>query len=118
MWQLESEATKASSGSTEDSSDWGSGTTCGELDAGTFAPPSNRHSCARLYLLSTKGSSLRTHATVTVCVDIRPSKVQVIDLRAVDPGGMHVRWFVPPQREASRLNHHTARSSSRRAACR
>ena len=47
MWQLDSEATNASSGSTAAASDSGSGTTCGELEAGTTAPPSKLHWCAR-----------------------------------------------------------------------
>ena len=48
MWQLASEATKASSGSTAAALDIGNGTTCGELDAGTSTPPSKRQTCARL----------------------------------------------------------------------
>ncbi|BCR22963.1 hypothetical protein KAM426_04900 [Aquipseudomonas alcaligenes] len=42
MWQLDNEATKASSGSTAATSEQGNGTTCGEDDAGTSTPPSNR----------------------------------------------------------------------------
>ena len=42
MWQLDSEATKASSGSTAAATDIGSGTTCGDderdLDAAVEAP--------------------------------------------------------------------------------
>ena len=43
MWQLDSEATKASSGSTAAASDIGSGTTCGDEEAGisyrAYGPP-------------------------------------------------------------------------------
>ena len=48
MWQLESEATNASSGSTAASTDIGMRTTFGEEDAGTSMPPSKRHVCPRL----------------------------------------------------------------------
>ena len=48
MWQLESAATKASSGSIAAGSDMGSGTTCGEEEAGSSRPPSKRHVCRRL----------------------------------------------------------------------
>src|SRR5262245_5514109 len=41
MWQLDSEATSASSGSTAAATDMGSGTTCGDAEAGTSIPPSN-----------------------------------------------------------------------------
>src|SRR5262245_15996364 len=42
MWQLDSAATSASSGSTAAGSDSGGRTALGELDAGTSSPPSNR----------------------------------------------------------------------------
>ena len=48
MWQLDSEATKASSGSTAAATDIGSGTTCGDADAGTSTPPSKRQRWPRL----------------------------------------------------------------------
>ena len=48
MWQEATEATSASSGSTPAASDIGNGTTSGDEDAVTIAPPSNRHSCRRL----------------------------------------------------------------------
>src|SRR5262249_41873014 len=41
MWQLASAATNASSGSTAAGTDIGTGTTCGEEEAGTSTPPSN-----------------------------------------------------------------------------
>jgi len=50
MWQLDSDATNASSGSTPEGSEKGTLTTLGEDEAGTTAPPSNGHLCARLYL--------------------------------------------------------------------
>src|SRR5262245_45109689 len=58
MWQLEADATSASSGSTASAADSGSGTTDGEDEALTVTPPSNAHSCARLYLLSVNFSLL------------------------------------------------------------
>ena len=54
MWQLDSEATKASSGSTAASTDIGTRTTCGEAEAGTSSPPSKCQVCARLKRLSVK----------------------------------------------------------------
>ena len=65
MWHEDSAATKASSGSTASSLDKGSGTTFGELEAGTTVPPSKRHSWARVYLLSLKAAPAgRSHTTV------------------------------------------------------
>jgi hypothetical protein len=55
MWQLASDATNASSGSTARDSEYGSGTTLGDDDAGTSMPPSNAQTWARRYLLSTNG---------------------------------------------------------------
>ena len=48
MWQLEIEATNASSGSIAEGSDMGGRTECGDAEAGTVSPPSKLHSCARL----------------------------------------------------------------------
>ena len=48
MWQDATEATSASSGSTPAGSDIGTGTTSGEDEPVTIAPPSNRHSWRRL----------------------------------------------------------------------
>jgi hypothetical protein len=48
MWQLDSAATSASSGSTAFSADSGTRTTCGEDEAGTSTPPSKCQVCARL----------------------------------------------------------------------
>jgi hypothetical protein len=47
MWQDESEATKASSGSTASSTEKGFGTTEGEAEALSAMPPSKRQKCAR-----------------------------------------------------------------------
>ena len=48
MWQLDSEATKVSSGSMAAASDIGSGTTEGDDEPGTSVPPSKRRTCRRL----------------------------------------------------------------------
>jgi hypothetical protein len=47
MWQLESEATNASSGSMYDGFDMGVGTTAGDDDAWIVMPPSSVHVCSR-----------------------------------------------------------------------
>jgi hypothetical protein len=64
MWQLDSEATNASSGSTACALEYGTLTTDGDEDAGTSIPPSNVHVCARLYLLSVNGAVPRCHEIV------------------------------------------------------
>jgi hypothetical protein len=67
MWQLDSAATSASSGSTASVRDSGSRTDSGEDEAGTVTPPSKAHVCARLNLMSVKGSlEPRFHETVAV----------------------------------------------------
>jgi hypothetical protein len=48
MWQLDREATIASSGSTAEASDRGTGTPAGDDDPGTTAPPSKVQLWARL----------------------------------------------------------------------
>lgn len=48
MWQLESDATKASSGSTYAGFDIGGGTTFGAGEAGMVKPPSKLQVCSRL----------------------------------------------------------------------
>ena len=69
MWQDDSDATKASSGSTASFFESGGGTTLGELDAGTVTAPSNRHSWPREYLLSVNAASPgRVQITVAVYV--------------------------------------------------
>src|SRR5262245_11096298 len=67
MWQLESAATSASSGSTASARDSGTRTESGEEEAGTVTPPSNDHRCARLNLMSVNASSApRFHEIVAV----------------------------------------------------
>lgn len=56
MWQLEIDATNASSGSTHAGFDQGFGTDVGAGDAGTVTPPSNVHVCSREYRPFTKSS--------------------------------------------------------------
>src|ERR1039457_1659893 len=70
MWQLEIAATKASSGSTQAGLDHGAGTTCGEGDAGTVAPPSNVHVCSREYLPLRKSGLVHCHLMVALYSDI------------------------------------------------
>src|SRR5579884_2190721 len=65
-------ATNASSGSTPASSAVPGGTLSGLALAGTTAPPSNDHSCARLYWPLVKSPPLlRDHRIVAVYVLIR-----------------------------------------------
>ena len=66
MWQLDSDATNASSGSTAAGSEPGTGTTWGDDDPATTAPPSKRQRCAREYLRSKNGASPRVHSIVAV----------------------------------------------------
>src|SRR5262245_65820803 len=69
MWQEDSEATNASSGSTASGLESGTGTTPGELEAVTTLPPSKRHSWAREYLLSLKAAPVgRSQTTIAECV--------------------------------------------------
>ena len=63
MWQLESAATNASSGSTASAREYGSRTDSGEDEAGTVMPPSNDHVWPRLYLMSAERSAPRFHDT-------------------------------------------------------
>src|SRR5215510_301468 len=82
MWQLEMAAMNASSGSTPAGSHIGSGTTCGDAEAGTDSPPSNVQTCARLYRLSVKTSPFLCQLTVAVysAIDSPP------DCRVLDTG--------------------------------
>ncbi len=67
MWHDDSEATNASSGSTPAGSDQRAGTTCGLALAGITGPPSNAHSCARLYWpLAKSPSPVRAQRIVAV----------------------------------------------------
>src|SRR5687768_4948421 len=72
MWHDDSDATNASSGSTPAGWPHGSGTMCGLGPAGTTAPPSNAHSCARLYWpLAKSPSPVRLQRMVAVYVVIK-----------------------------------------------
>src|ERR1017187_4037767 len=66
MWQLEMDATKASSGSTCAGFENGTGTTDGEADAGTVKPPSNVQVCSREYLPLRKSGPVRSHLIVAL----------------------------------------------------
>src|ERR1043166_9076694 len=70
MWQLEMEATKASSGSTLAAFDHGAGTPDGDGEAGTMAPPSNVQVCSREYLPFAKSGPVRFQRMVALCSDI------------------------------------------------
>src|SRR5581483_6137349 len=66
MWQLDSAATRASSGSTASARDRGRRTDDGAEEAGTVMPPSNDQVWARLYLPSLKTAPSRFQDTVAV----------------------------------------------------
>lgn len=66
MWQLEIEATNASSGSTFAGFDHGFGTEVGAGDAGTVTPPSNAQLCSREYLPFAKSSGAAVPVQVIV----------------------------------------------------
>src|SRR5436305_1868165 len=72
MWQLEPEATKASSGSTAAALENGAGTTAGEAEAGTTCPPSKLQVCARENFPCRKVSLSDFQLTVALCWDMRP----------------------------------------------
>src|SRR5262245_53263503 len=75
MWQLDSAATSASSGSTASAREKGTFTDNGEEEAETFTPPSNDHSCARLNLPSAKASPLarfQETAALYSCAMVEP----------------------------------------------
>lgn len=73
IWQLDRVATNASSGSTFSAMENGRGTTSGDDDAATTAPPSNSHAWPRLYLLSVNFSPSRCHRIVATWVDTQAS---------------------------------------------
>src|ERR1700722_6033010 len=70
MWQLETAATKASSGSTLAGLLMGTGTTAGEAEAGTTNPPSKVHVCSREYLPLRKSGPLHFQRMVALYSDI------------------------------------------------
>src|SRR5438552_13680100 len=71
MWQLETEATRASSGSTAAALEYGAGTTAGEAEAGTTWPPSKLQLCARENFPCRKVSLSDFQFTVALCWDMR-----------------------------------------------
>src|SRR5580765_4776194 len=75
MWQLEIDATNASSGSTALAFENGAGTTDGEDDAGTVTPPSNVHVCSREYLPLRKSGPFRFQLMRALCSDILVSRM-------------------------------------------
>ena len=73
MWQLEIDATNASSGSMFAGFDHGAGTTDGEADAGTVRPPSKVQVCSRVYLPRRKSGVPPFHSIFALCCDMRLS---------------------------------------------
>ena len=71
MWQLDIEATNASSGSTADALENGAGTTDGDAEAGTTWPPSKLQLCARENFPCRKVSLSDFQLTVALCWDMR-----------------------------------------------
>src|SRR3954465_15477598 len=98
MWQLDADATSASSGSTASAADNGSGTTDGEDDALTVMPPSNDHSCARLYLLSVNFSLLWRFQTT------RASYLWLIGLSRLPESPPRGQWPSRPRRSCPPLS--------------
>src|SRR4051794_35776776 len=70
MWQLERDATNASSGSTAFAFENGAGTTDGEDEAGTVMPPSNVQVCSREYLPLRKSGPFRFQEMRALCSDM------------------------------------------------
>jgi hypothetical protein len=70
MWQLESDATNASSGSTALAFENGGGTTDGEDEAGTVTPPSKVQVCSREYLPLRKSAPVRFQVMRALCSDM------------------------------------------------
>src|SRR3954464_3833170 len=70
IWQLEMDATNASSGSMFAGFEYGAGTAAGDEDAGTVRPPSNDHVCARGNFPFRNSSPVRVHRIVALCSDI------------------------------------------------
>src|SRR5512134_2020857 len=71
MWQLEIDATNASSGSTQAGFEYGSGTAAGDAEAWMTIPPSNPHVCSREYLPLRKSAPVFFQETIALCSDIR-----------------------------------------------
>jgi hypothetical protein len=83
MWQLDTAATYASSGSTLAGLDQGAGTTEGDGDAGTTTPPSKVHVCSREYLPFTKSVPEHFQLIVARCFDMSCGKVRNLGRLAV-----------------------------------
>src|SRR6185503_2680872 len=81
MWQLETDATNASSGSTCAGFEYGAGTTEGEGDAGTMTPPSKVHVCSREYLPLRNSGLVRFQLMVALCSDIGEGLIRIGDRR-------------------------------------
>src|SRR5215510_12096768 len=72
MWQLEIDATNASSGSTLAGFEKGARTAAGDGEAGTVTPPSNVQVCSREYVPFRKSPCECVHLMVALCSDIFP----------------------------------------------
>src|SRR4029077_6161886 len=70
MWQLEIDATNASSGSMLAGLDRGTRTTAGDDDAGTVNPPSKLQPCSREYFPVMKSGAAHFQVIVALCWDI------------------------------------------------
>src|SRR5436190_23745231 len=71
MWQLETDATNASSGSTSAGFEYGTGTTDGGGEAATVLPPSNCQVCSREYLPLRKSGLVSFQLMLALCSDMR-----------------------------------------------
>ena len=71
LWQLATDATNASSGSTLAGFEYGAGTLAGAADAGTVTPPSKVQVCSRENFPLRNSSLVRVQVTVALCSDIR-----------------------------------------------
>src|SRR4029077_1794180 len=70
MWQLEIDATNASSGSMLAGLDRGTRTTAGDDDAGTVSPPSKLQPCSREYFPVMKSGVAHFQVIVALCWDM------------------------------------------------
>src|SRR5690349_12397491 len=75
MWQLDIDATNASSGSTAFAFENGAGTTDGDEDAGTVTPPSKVQVCSREYLPLRKSGPVRFQVMRALCSDMLVSRI-------------------------------------------
>src|SRR6187455_1535809 len=70
MWQLDSDATYASSGSTFAGFESGTRTTAGDEEAGTESPPSKVQVCSREYLPDMYSGVAALQQMVALCCDM------------------------------------------------